>query len=212
MDSTPDVKTILLSITALLAAEAAASFLPAKYSLNPILLLGLLRLTETALLIAVVAHGQSDLSSIGLNPAKLKIGLQKGLTWSAVFGFAAGIGFTVLWMAGLDPLGLIRSPLPHQPLNRAFFFVVGGFVGPVAEEVFFRGIVYGFLTRWGNWLAVALSSLIFVLFHPFNSFPLPQAIGGVVFALAYGKSQSLLTPITIHILGNLALFSLSLLS
>jgi membrane protease YdiL (CAAX protease family) len=82
----------------------------------------------------------------------------------------------------------------------------------VAEEVFFRGILYGFLKRWGKWTAVVLSSLIFVLFHRFDGFPLPQAVGGVVFALAYDAGQSLLAPITIHVLGNLALFSLSLAS
>jgi membrane protease YdiL (CAAX protease family) len=82
----------------------------------------------------------------------------------------------------------------------------------VTEEIFFRGILYGFFKRWGKWTAIVLSSLIFVLFHPLNGFPLPQAVGGVVFALAFSTSQSLLAPITIHVLGNLALFALSLFS
>jgi membrane protease YdiL (CAAX protease family) len=48
---------------------------------------------------------------------------------------------------------------------------VGGIVAPVAEEVFFRGIL---------------------------------------FAAAYEIEKNLIVPITIHCLGNLAIFSLSL--
>jgi membrane protease YdiL (CAAX protease family) len=40
---------------------------------------------------------------------------------------------------------------------------------------------------------------------------LAQIIGGIVFALAYEASGNLLVPITIHVLGNLAIFTLSLL-
>jgi uncharacterized protein len=213
MDPDPiNAKTLLMAIIVLLAAETAAAVLTPRGLLDPMLLLGLLRLAEAGLLIAAVVHWGRGVAAIGLSRTKWKVGLQKGLIWSAAFGTAAGIGLAVLGMAGLDPLGRIRSPLPHQPLNLALFFVVGGLVGPVTEEIFFRGILYGFFKRWGKWTAIVLSSLIFVLFHPLNGFPLPQAVGGVVFALAFATSQSLLAPITIHVLGNLALFALSLFS
>jgi hypothetical protein len=41
---------------------------------------------------------------------------------------------------------------------------------------------------------------------------LTQAVGGILFAVAYEVERSLLVPITIHVLGNLAIFSLSLFS
>jgi hypothetical protein len=37
-------------------------------------------------------------------------------------------------------------------------------------------------------------------------------VGGVLFAAAYEKEKNLLVPVTIHCLGNLAIFSLSLIS
>jgi membrane protease YdiL (CAAX protease family) len=50
-----------------------------------------------------------------------------------------------------------------------------------------------------------------VLAHPISrGFPIPQAAGGIVFALAYEIEGSLMTPIVIHVLGNLSLFTLSL--
>jgi len=54
---------------------------------------------------------------------------------------------------------------------------------------------------------------VFVLAHPiFPGIPLAQVVGGIVFAVAYEMEGSLMIPITIHILGNLAIFTLSLIS
>jgi hypothetical protein len=39
-----------------------------------------------------------------------------------------------------------------------------------------------------------------------------QVVGGIVFAVAYEVEGSLLVPITIHVLGNMAIFTLSLIS
>lgn len=50
------------------------------------------------------------------------------------------------------------------------------------------------------------------LAHPAGfGFPMPQITGGILFAMAYEKEENLIVPITIHILGNIAIFSLALL-
>ena len=51
----------------------------------------------------------------------------------------------------------------------------------------------------------------FVAMHLPAGLPVTQVVGGLVFALAYEYSGSLLAPILIHALGNLAIFSLALL-
>ena len=74
-------------------------------------------------------------------------------------------------------------------------------------------MLYGFFRRWGVVVAIVVSTGVFVLAHPISQgFPIPQAVGGIVFALAYEIEGSLMTPIVIHVLGNLALFTLSLMS
>jgi hypothetical protein len=101
-------------------------------------------------------------------------------------------------------------PLPEGFAHLALFFLVGGVVGPVAEEVFFRGVCYGFFRQWGRVAALILTTLFFVSAHALKTgVPLTQIIGGVVFALAYEFEKSLMVPIVIHILGNLALFSIA---
>jgi len=58
---------------------------------------------------------------------------------------------------------------------------------------------------------VALSTLAFVLAHPAGSgFPLSQITGGILFAVACEKEGNLTVPITIHILGNMTIFTISL--
>jgi membrane protease YdiL (CAAX protease family) len=53
--------------------------------------------------------------------------------------------------------------------------------------------------------------LIFVLCHPIHpGIPVTRLLGGILFAVAYEISGSLVVPITIHALGNLAIFTLSL--
>ena len=42
--------------------------------------------------------------------------------------------------------------------------------------------------------------------------PLTQIVGGIVFAIAYEKEKNLMVPVTIHCLGNLAIFSLTFFS
>ena len=103
--------------------------------------------------------------------------------------------------------------MPSAPGQLFIFLLVGGVIGPIWEEIFFRGIIYGFFRRWGIFLAVLVSSALFILPHyDGRHLPLTQIVGGIVFAIAYEKEKSLLVPITIHCLGNIAMFSLMVLS
>ena len=94
-------------------------------------------------------------------------------------------------------------------------FAVGGVIGPMAEEVIFRGLLYGFFRRWGVLPAIFISTGVFVLVHllvrSVPGFAITQAIGGVVFAVSYELEKNLVVPITIHCLGNMAIFLLPLL-
>jgi hypothetical protein len=155
------------------------------------------------------------LESLGLSVLGVPYALERGLLWSAGLGLIAACAWVILLLLspGLQPLKLIRAQLPPGGNDLLLLFAVGGLLGPVAEELFFRGVLYGFFRRWGAPAAVLLSSLIFVLSHPTShGLRLTQAVGGILFAVAYEVERSLLVPITIHVLGNLAIFSLSLLS
>ncbi len=205
------VKTLALSIAAVAFVEAGLAF--SKAAFNPLLMLGVARLLELGLIVWIVNAVGGSVSSIGIDRARWLHGLRRGLLWSAGFGALSGIGFAVVFMAGINPLSMIRTSLPKNSADLLLFFLVGGIVAPVAEEVFFRGIVYGFLRRWGIVVALVLSTSAFAITHGLgHGFPLIQTTGGIFFAAAYEIEKNLVVPITIHCLGNLAIFGLSLLS
>ena len=205
------LKILFLCLAAVIAVELATWVVVSRYAFHPMLILAGARLLQILLIVLITVVWGRGLSSIGLARSGLVSGLKKGLLWSAGFGAIASLVSIGLFAAGINPLTLIRIRLPRQTVDLLLFFIVGGIVGPVAEELFFRGILYGFLRRWGVIVALILSTLIFVLCHPIShGIPVTRLVGGLLFAAAYEIGGSLIVPITIHGLGNLAIFTLSL--
>ena len=205
------IKTLMISLVAVIVVEVIARVGIRIGVYDPIIVLGAARLLQAGLIIIIVLIREKDLASIGLSMKGLIPGIRRGCVWSAGFGLIVLTGFVVFYAAGLDPLSLIYTRLPANPGHILLFFIVGGLIGPIAEEVFFRGIVYGFLRRWGAPAAIILSTIAFVLAHPiFPAIPVTQVVGGVLFAMAYEVEKNLIVPITIHVSGNVAIFTLSL--
>jgi membrane protease YdiL (CAAX protease family) len=77
-------------------------------------------------------------------------------------------------------------------------------IAPISEETIFRGFIYGWLRRWGPAaLAVPLGALIFAAAHQQLVLVLPLFFVGVVLALLYHGSRSLLPGVLTHALFNL---------
>jgi membrane protease YdiL (CAAX protease family) len=206
-----ELRTLFLCLGAAVAVELGTWVVASKLPYHPMLVLATARLFQILLIILIIAIWGKGLPSIGLARSEMFSGLKKGLLWSGSFGAVAGIACVGFFAASINPLTLLKVPLPTQTRDLVLFFFVGGMIGPVAEELFFRGILYGFLRRWGVIVALVLSTLIFVLCHPIgHGIPVTRLVGGLLFALAYEIGGSLIAPITIHALGNLAIFTLSL--
>ncbi len=204
------VKSLIISIAAVLCVETAAGGVTGRSPLNPIIFLGLIRLLEMALLVAAAVLWGNGLFSVGLARSSAAHGFVRGLIWSAGFGMSALIAHLILYAMGINGMTLIQTHIPSGPGSIILLFLVGGVVGPAAEEIFFRGFLYGFFRRWGVFVALTVSTLIFALAHPgFPHIPFTQVVGGIVFAMAYEIEGSLMAPITIHVLGNTAIFALS---
>jgi membrane protease YdiL (CAAX protease family) len=205
------LKTTAVSIAAILSIEVGFRFAIFGKAVYPLPALGFVRCLESILLIAIVWRLDKSTGAIGLSRPKMLTGFMRGLIWSTCFGIAAGILFMVLISIGINALEYFHSAKPLSWQHIVVFLIVGGIIGPITEEIFFRGIVYGFLRQWGTVIAIIFSTLIFVFTHPMESgIPVTQTVGGIVFAIAYEKEQNLMVPITIHCLGNLSIFSLTI--
>jgi membrane protease YdiL (CAAX protease family) len=124
----------------------------------------------------------------------------------------------LLFLAGINPASLFHGRMPDRVLDGVLLYIIGGLIAPVAEEIFFRGVVYGYVRgqmgnisrRWAVPAALLVSTGLFVAAHQTGSgVPLPQLVGGLVFCLSYEIEKSLVTPIIIHSAGNMALFTLA---
>jgi membrane protease YdiL (CAAX protease family) len=189
--------------------ETAAAYLGTRMQLSRLWLIAGTRTAQMLVVMTLAVVQGGGLQALGLDKRTLLGGFKRGLVWSAGFAVAAGLLFMGLIAAGQDPFTLVRSPLPQGAHQQMLFFTVGGIVAPVAEEIVFRGLIFGYLRRWGIPAAVVISTTLFAALH-LPAVPITQVVGGLVFAVAYHTGGSLMAPIVIHVLGNLAIFTLSL--
>ncbi len=229
------IKTVTVASVAavFIAGELLAYVIAGRSSVDPILLVGIIRLVQIPTTVLILVRFEGGLGAIGWAPAAWPAGVWQGALWSAGFGLLAGLGMAGVYWRGGNPLSFFRADL--STYNLPLFFVVGGLVAPVFEELCFRGATYTFMRQIGAWIisripgrsgnggdssalatavtvliAIVGSTAIFALLHSVRGLPITQMIGGVVFALAYETSGNLMVPMIIHITANLAIFSLSL--
>lgn len=205
------INTVIISILVIAAIEIIVRLVINQNLVAPLIGLGLARLSEIVFLLILVKISEKGFSVIGLTSANVYKGFKKGFIWAVIFGVAAGVVLFIIYLLGINVPALFQMQLAAKNRNIFAFFLIGAFFGPLAEEIFFRGILYGFFRRWGIPAAVILSTLLFVLSHTSGpAIPVTQLIGGILFAVAYEIEKNLLVPIIIHVLGNLAIFTLAL--
>lgn len=104
---------------------------------------------------------------------------------------------------------------PAYPVHIVVLRVLAiGFLGPIAEELGFRGLLMALLrrTRLGVVGAIVITAALWSVIHFQYSTPLLMLIflDGIVLGLARHFSGSLLLPIAMHVGGNLFSISQSL--
>lgn len=100
-----------------------------------------------------------------------------------------------LWFALEGGLGTVAWAL------LVFFIVI---VGPILEEIAFRGIGLAACSRvWGIPAAVAITTVVFGLYHHSLQLIIPTACLGLLFCLARVYSGSLRCAAAMHIIHNL---------
>lgn len=148
---------------------------------------------------SIFTGGSVRVSQVSLVVPLITISI--GLVWMVILGLnlisaeAAENYLTQLNNTALFDLGPEATLLQYVLL-----FGVIAVVGPVVEEIIFRGIMIERLgAKYNYGWAVVISSVIFGVLHPS---PVGAFIVGVVLSLLYLKTRSLKIPILIHIANN----------
>ncbi|MDP3919691.1 MAG: CPBP family intramembrane metalloprotease [Candidatus Omnitrophota bacterium] len=89
-----------------------------------------------------------------------------------------------------------------------YSILVGTLVGPVFEEMFFRGFCYPiFKKRWGSGVSMVVTSMFFASIHQ-NIFAFwPIFVLGVGLNYLYEKRKCLIGPIVLHVVHNTVFIS-----
>jgi membrane protease YdiL (CAAX protease family) len=123
---------------------------------------------------------------------------------------AAGIARRLDWTPPVEPIQeLIFGETRAGML--ALTTLLACVVGPVAEELFFRGLLFSTLRRrMSRWPATVLSGSAFALLHT-NVLGFPSILLlGCLLANLYERTGSLASPLAVHILHNTLLLTVAL--
>ena len=75
-------------------------------------------------------------------------------------------------------------------------------IGPIVEEIMFRGIILNRLSkRWGYNVGIIVSSLLFAIQH-LEMAIIGAFLWGIIMSLLYLKTNNIMIPITVHIINN----------
>jgi membrane protease YdiL (CAAX protease family) len=163
----------------------------------------------------------ADAEKLGVLGLRVKDGLRP-LVLSGVGGYSVYVlfltlqGLTVQQMPvlNLEVAQLGMKLLGEQSAASVIIYVVLlGLLAPVAEELIFRGFIYSSLRRYVSALpAVVVSAVVFGLMHPGGTALLQIVVIGIVLAVLYERTRSVIPCIVCHAMNNLLAFGLILLA
>ena len=125
-----------------------------------------------------------------------------GVGWGLLAALGAGIVANLIAIAA-EALGMDAAPqVAEQALNlvEPWLAVIAIVIlAPIAEEVFFRGVVFNALLREGGrrWAYIGSAGL-FAAIHLSLIVVVPLFLLGLAFAWAYQRTGNLLAPIAMH--------------
>jgi len=97
----------------------------------------------------------------------------------------------------------VLEEMRSRPAALLGLVAIIGVIGPIAEEVFFRGFAYtAFKRRFGGVWAVPLSAFVFAVVHGNPVGLIPIFMVGLVLAVLFQRSGSLAAPIGLHCANN----------
>ena len=105
---------------------------------------------------------------------------------------------------------LVTQEVNYVELNNplSIFYIL--FIAPIFEEIYFRGLLYYYNSKYNNYTALLVSSLFFSLEHQGVAQKIYAFVFGIVMCRLLNKYKNIKVNIVIHILVNIIGISLGL--
>ena len=141
--------------------------------------------------------------------SKLDAPTGKIIKWSVMFvGSAQFIGMVsnLIFNAIQTQTGTDLNEVTFLPneniIDKVLMFVIIALVGPLLEELLFRGIMLTPHIRFGQMFAVVITGILFGLYHVNYVQIISAAIMGVAFGFLAVKTRSIIVPVIVHMINN----------
>lgn len=204
-------KAFLATIAALIGLEFASLLLyrrPWARGFTPLGWTAMVRSADVFLFFILFKTLSVPVSAAGLK--KFIKGAVTGLAVSLILGsgfFLVLYCIRLIW--GVDLRVFLNPGVRVQGLAPLAVLCL---LGPFVEEIFFRGLCYTLIrAHTGVWVSVSLSACLFGASHFLSTgalgVVLVPLVGGIVLALLYELTESLLAPFILHAVGNFIIFS-----
>jgi membrane protease YdiL (CAAX protease family) len=190
-------------LVAAIAAAAGWSSLPDRF------VLGATAVQDVLLIVVayVVARVSGPRARYHLGVRRFK------LTRALAYAFAAFVGFFVFLAVWQQILSIHQQDDLAQQLgardstaNLVIVAVLVCVIAPIAEELFFRGFMFGALRRPIGWIGAAIvTGIVFGLIHAGGTdavFLVPLAVLGFLLCWLYKQTGSLLPGMAVHAFNN----------
>jgi membrane protease YdiL (CAAX protease family) len=132
-----------------------------------------------------------------------------GTSLAVVLGIVYDMLLRVLFGNDAPTIGPGGAARSLSPLAGGFIVAAGISLGPFADECFFRAVIFRAWSGAGApRLGALVSSVLFALSR-FDMVNFPAYVGlGLLLCTVYHRTGSLLAPLTMHVLLNVAMFGL----
>ena len=99
----------------------------------------------------------------------------------------------------------------QRPRFEPFMLIGTVIIGPIFEEIFYRGLLYNKLKEISNvFIAVFISSILFAFLHipgyGFNTKMFSLVLDGILLTYCYEKTDNIYVPILVHSINNFFIF------
>ena len=124
-----------------------------------------------------------------------------------------GIAAEILFPSDMEQIPISDEKSLSNPIFLILLFTTVVVIAPLTEELMYRGLILDFLRKkYGNWIAIIVSSILFGIVH---IIPAPIAVatfGGLIYGWLRIHTDSLWPGIFCHAIWNVFALSMFLLN
>lgn len=145
-------------------------------------------------------------SAAGFRAAPMEWLIKAVVISTLIIPLSGLIALFIQWITGApmqNPQIAFIAPDGFSWFGLVSMVLLGGLLIPFAEELYFRGVLYVWLSdRWGTWMGIIVSSLIFGIVHGELSVGVAAFFMGLVLAWVFERSESIWPGVMIHAINN----------